>query len=129
VCTAQGVDDDADVMDLRWAYTRGPVLGGLASGRGLGSFSAQSTYGTIGELGYATRAVTNNSGRDGSISDGEGRTFGPVVADGGITSDTTDFGQALAVNDVPEPGSLALAGLGVVMAGLARRGKGRRQYL
>lgn len=136
VCTVQSAVDasanglaagDADVVNLTWAYVGGPVLGGLPSGRSLGSFSAQSSHDTAGALRFASRAVTNRSGHAGSVSDGEGQTEGPVAGAIASATDTGAVVEALAVNEVAEPGALALAGLGLAALGYAHRGPRRRR--
>lgn len=149
-CTVQDVDpadgaaaDGDATVSLTWTYVRGPVLGGLPSGRVLGDFSAQSVYGAAGEVAYAARSVGNNSARNGSTSDNAGTVDGPSSGPGlavaalpgpdGLVDVTPSASEgdgaavAAAVNAVAEPDALALAGLGLVALGLTQRRARRRR--
>lgn len=88
--------DRADLMNITWVYTTGNTILGQPIGADLGTFSAQSLYNTDGEVSYSARGVKNIGASEGTIADNVGRTRGPV-------------------NNVPEPGSLGLAGLGLVL--------------
>lgn len=115
--TALRLDDDSRTVDLTWRTTLVPQqLGALKNGH-LGDFSAQSIYGDAGGVDYTVLTVANMA-RPGVES--AGRTLGPTA------QAATDAGDNVTVNAVPEPGSLALAGLGLVLAGFARRGAGGR---
>lgn len=99
--------DNAGILNLTWVYTSGSPISGQPNGVDLGMFSAQSIYNTVTQVSYASRAVKNVSGQAGTIGDNVGQTQGPTA------------GRA-----IPEPGSLALAGLGLLGLGLVRRRKG-----
>lgn len=88
--------DRAHLMNITWVYTSGAPILGQPSGVDLGTFSAQSTFNTEGVVSYAARGVKNIGSSEGSIADNVGVTRGPV-------------------NNVPEPGSLGLAGLGLLL--------------
>jgi hypothetical protein len=88
--------DRADLMNITWVYTTGAPILGQPSGVDLGNFSAQSLFNTEGVVSYAARGVKNIGASEGSIADNVGTTRGPV-------------------NAVPEPGSLGLAGLGMLL--------------
>jgi hypothetical protein len=90
-------------MNITWAYTSGITILGQPNGADLGNFSAQSLYNTEGSVSYAARGVKNIGASEGTIADNVGTTRAPV-------------------NPVPEPGSLALAGLGLfLLAGRLRK--------
>jgi hypothetical protein len=95
--------DKASVLNLTWFYTSGPTITGDPSGADLGSFSAQSIYNTIELVSYAARGHKNNGSAIGTVADNVGTTRGPV---------------ALAI---PEPSSLALTGMGLLMLGYKAR--------
>jgi hypothetical protein len=110
VCSVQNIgftpddtlpNDAAALPNLTWVYTTGPVLGGNPDGLDLGLFSAQSIYDSVGFVSYAARGVKNNGAAVGTIADNVGTTRGPVAL------------------GVPEPGSLLLAGLALVLMGVA----------
>jgi len=94
------------------------ALQGAADGRGgpsrfdahaLSDFSAQSIYDSATTVGYTARNFKGPKGPSSAV-----RSAGASV---GLT-------QGPTANAVSEPGSLALAGLGLLVAGFARRGRG-----
>lgn len=101
-------DDDADVVNLTWLYASGPDITGLPNGVDLGIFSAQSIWGDEGLVSYAGRGIKNSGLSAGTVAANVGKVSGPQ-------------GQA-----VPEPGSLALAGL-ALMALVGLRKPAQRQ--
>jgi len=107
VCTAQNLGftpddvtptDNANIVNLTWAYTSGPIILGQPSGVDLGMFSAKSIYGTPTLVSYTARGIANLGPQLGTIADNVGNTQGPRAI-------------------VPEPASLFLFGTGI--AGLA----------
>lgn len=119
-CTAQNAGytpdrveplDELDVVNLTWTYVSGAVIRGGVGGVGgvdLGAFSAVSIYDLVGEVNYAARAIKNNGNSAGSYADNVGSTQGPVAP--GL------------VTEVPEPSSLALAGLAIGLVAWSRKG-------
>ena len=104
LCTAQSIGftpddvvplDNASLINLTWVYTSGPTLVGFPDGRDLGLFSATSIYDTSTEVSYAARGVKSTGLSAGTIADNVGRTRGPT--------------------EVSEPGSLALAGMALLL--------------
>lgn len=111
VCTTQNTgftpddvipQDNPAIVNLTWAYTSGPLITGQPNGADLGFFSAQSIYSEDTQVSYAARGVKNNGGSAGTIADNVGNTRGP---------------RAL---EVPEPTSLALAGLALGLLAWSR---------
>jgi hypothetical protein len=97
-------DDDPDVPNLTWTYTGPTVLSGQV---GLGNFWAVSTLGEDrGQLG----AFTSQTHR---TSDGLGER--------NLTETLVPTGLSGGTPAAPEPGTLALAVLGLPVVGLARR--------
>jgi len=112
LCTAQNIgytpddvmpNDLPGVVNLTWAYVTGDPLIGAPAGYNLGDFSAQSLYGRAHTVSYAARGVKAIGSQAGSIGDNVGDTQGPLAA------------------TVPEPGTLLLAGLGLLGLGLRRK--------
>ncbi len=96
--------DDASIMNLTWVYTSGGTINGTPGNVDLGSFFASSIYGQVGLVSYTARGVKNRGASAGSIADNVGTVAAPLAL------------------MVPEPGSLALAGLGLLAIGALRRG-------
>lgn len=114
VCTAQEVGSTAaDVWSLEapasvnlvWAYTSGPAITGKGSIVDLGQFSAQSIHGNSATVNYSGQTFRSLGSGAVSTNFNGGATEGPAA-------------QRLLV---PEPASLGLAGLGLLMLALHRR--------
>jgi hypothetical protein len=96
--------DNPTLPNLSWFYTSGPTLTGQPSGMSLGLFTAMSIYSDVDLISYAARAEKNNGSAKGTTADNVGTTRGPV-----------------GPMAVPEPGSLALAGMSLALLGFASR--------
>lgn len=96
-------DDNPNVINLTWTWT-GPDFDPGQSG--VGNFSAASQYGSSGDSYFTARThLAGGTRQDSNITE----TVVPVPAPPGV----------------PEPTTLALAGLGLPLAALARRGARR----
>jgi hypothetical protein len=102
-------DDDETIPNLTWTYT-GPTI---PSGQiGLGNFWAYSVNGQAKEDFFVAE---NNRTSDGLI-------------DRNITDVNVPFGEDIPPpSGVPEPTTLALAGLGLPLIGLTRWARRRKQ--
>lgn len=94
-------DDSADVPNLTWKYT-GPTTDGTKAG--LGNFWAVSLYGTTTDSLFTAQTHRTADGK----------------FDSNITPTTVPVPVA-PPSGIPEPGTLALAGLGLPLLALARR--------
>lgn len=101
--------DDPLLPNLTWIYTSGATISGQPDGRDLGLFGAMSIHADEREVSYAARGVKNNGASDGSIADNVGNTRGPM-----------------ALNTVPEPSSLLLAGAAFGLLGWTRSRQAHR---
>ena len=84
--------------NITWAYTTGAAVLSQPTGVELGLFSAVSMYDQSKRVSFAARGVKSKGVSAGPIADSVGTTLAPM-----------------APGDVPEPGSLALAGLGLLL--------------
>lgn len=98
-------DDDADTTNLTWTYT-GDDTDGQA---GLGEYVVYSTYGYTTEGTFTSRTHRQ-------VDDKE---------EGNITETEVP----VATSQVPEPGTLALLGLALPLAGLAQWMRRRREVM
>lgn len=114
VCSAQhsGLAEEGgrstlmvDVVDLIWAYTSGPAIVGQPGSVDLGQFAAQSVFGDATAVNYLGNTVRTPLSASAVTTYNQGTTQGPAAT------------RLL----VPEPASLGLAGLGLLMLRLCRR--------
>jgi hypothetical protein len=113
-CTAQNTgytpndvlpNDNGALPNITWTHTSGPTISGQPDGVELGTFTATSIYNAITTVSYASRVTKNSGSQAGSNASNVGSAQGPR-----------------APLDVPEPGSAALAGLGLgLLAWTGRR--------
>lgn len=117
------LDGEARTVDLTWSTTAPSLNPGRSIKWSLGDFSARSIFGDAATVAYTAYTPANPGRWARAEVESSGSTLAPTAGSTAVSAanDTPD----LAVNSVPEPGSLAMAGLGLVLAGLARRGPGR----
>lgn len=71
--------DDPSLTNITWAYTSGPTIVGSPAGVELGSFFAESAFGTPTLVSYAARGIANAGPQIGTIADNVGNTQAPAV--------------------------------------------------
>ena len=71
--------DDPGLTNITWAYTSGPTIVGSPNGVDLGTFYAESLFGTPTLVSYTARGIANSGPQIGTIADNVGSTQAPAV--------------------------------------------------
>lgn len=94
--------DNANIVNITWAYTSGATILGQTIGKDLGLFTATSTFNTPVLVSYTSRGIANTGSQVGTIADNVGNTTGPL-------------------SGVPEPATLGTIGVGLMLLGTLRK--------